>query len=296
MAAMNWADAAKAFRGALMLVPDYQDASQRLSICEKQEKIRVLYEQSQAFCAEKKYYQALRALEEITSLDAAFVDTECVRRAAELGQKYNRALGELQNGNSTRAAELLREVVNAQPDFADAAARLDNLAEGGDGLLGAQSFVPRPMVGGSFQPQATPTPPPQPPKQEESREYEGSNIDARPLAEEIRQYFFMNGHQSQILQDGNRLVIQGQKSGGLRTWVGMGLAATVTIESDNRRAKIAVGGGKWIEQGAAMGVGILLFPLLVTGGVGMAQQKELIDRLWLIADNFMVQRGARRIR
>jgi tetratricopeptide (TPR) repeat protein len=297
MAAKNWADAAKAFRGALMLVPDYQDASQRLSICEKQEKIRVLYEQSQAFCAEKKYYQALKALDEITSLDAAFVDTECVRTAAELGQKYNRALGELQNGNRTRAAELLREVVSVQPDFADAARRLDDLAEDGDGLLGGQSFVPRPIVGGSSQPQPVPTPgPPQPPKEEESREYEVSNIDLRPLAEEIRQYFFTNGHQSQILQDGNRLIIQGQKSGGWRTWVGMGLAATVTIEFDNKRAKVAVGGGKWIEQGAAMGVGIFLFPLLVTGGVGMAQQKDLIDRLWLMADNFMVQRGARRVR
>jgi tetratricopeptide (TPR) repeat protein len=297
MAAKNWADAAKVFRGALMLVPDYQDASQRLSICEKQEKIRVLYEQSQAFCAEKKYYQALKALEEISSLDAAFVDAECVRTAAELGQKYNRALGELQNGNRTRAAELLREVVSAQPDFADAAARLDNLAEDGDGLLGGQSFVPRPLVGGSFQPQPLPTPPPpQPPKEEEAREYEGSNIDTRPLAEEIRLYFFNNGHQSQIVQDGNKLVIQGQKSGGWRTWVGMGLAATVTIEFDNKRAKVAVGGGKWIEQGAAMGVGIFLFPLLVTGGVGMAQQKDLIDRLWLMADNFMVQRGARRVR
>ena len=76
----------------------------------------------------------------------------------------------------------------------------------------------------------------------------------------------------------------------------MGLAATMKIEKTDQGLKVSVGGGKWLEQGAAIAVSMLvLWPLLITGGVGMAQQKQLIDTLWRMAESFVAARGGRRL-
>jgi pSer/pThr/pTyr-binding forkhead associated (FHA) protein len=304
MADGEWTEAAKAFRGALLFVPDYRDAAQRLSICEKRDKAAKLYDQAQNHCADKKYHQALQALNEIAALDHSFVDTTNVRTAAELGQKYNRALGELQLGNTDRGAELLREVISCQADYEDASERLTSLAEGGNGLVAGERLVVHQNVA-STHPSITPlysSPPvPQPPPQQpstqgyETRHYECAKFDAKRLAEEIRQYFFSNGHESQIVEQGQLIVVQGQKT-GFRSWVGMGQAATMMIEPSAGGAKISVGGAKWLEQGAAMAVSmVVLWPLLITAGVGMAQQKELLNTLWRMAENFVVNHGGRRV-
>jgi len=283
MARGEWADAAKAFRGALFLEPGYRDATHKLSICESREKAATLYNQAQRLCAEKQYYQALQLLAEVSRLDPSLVDTANVLATAECGQKFNRAIGELQQSNRDRGAELLREVINSQPDFEDAGRRLDNLASGGDGLFG---------LGVS---RSIPSPPPPPAEAFEWRLYSLANPDPKALAEEIRQYFFTTGHESQILQQGNVSVVQGKKT-GWRSWVGMGLAATMKIETTSNGMKVSVGGGKWLEQGAAIAVSMLvLWPLLITGGVGMAQQKQLIDTLWRMAESFVMARGGRRM-
>ena len=284
MARSDWAEAVKAFRGALFLVPGYKDATHKLSICESREKAATLYVQAQRLCAEKQYYQALQLLTEISRLDPTLVDSANVLATAECGQKFHRAIGELQSGNRERGAELLREVIGVQSDFEDAERRLDNLASGGDGLfgLGISRTMPTP-------------PPPSPPPPEEWHLFSMQNPDPSALAEEIRQYFFTTGHESQVLQEGNITVVQGTKT-GWRSWIGMGLAATMKIEKTDQGLKISVGGGKWLEQGAAIAVSMLvLWPLLITGGVGMAQQKQLIDTLWRMAESFVAARGGRRL-
>lgn len=140
-----------------------------------------------------------------------------------------------------------------------------------------------------------PPPQPQPDSGFESRLYEIADSDPKLLAEGIRQYFFTQGHESQIVQQNNVWVVQGQKT-GWRSWVGMGQAATVMIEPAGNNLKISVGGGKWLEQGAAIAVSMLvLWPLIITGGVGMAQQKALMDNLWRMAENFVATNGGRRV-
>ena len=286
MARSDWPEAVKGFRGALFLVPGYKDATHKLSICESREKAATLYVQAQRLCAEKQYYQALQLLTEISRLDPTLVDSANILATAECGQKFHRAIGELQAGNKERGAELLREVITFQSDFEDAERRLEDLASGGDGLfgLGISRSIPIP-------------PPPPPPPQEtfEWRLFSVRDPDPNALAEEIRNYFFTTGHESQVLREGNITVVQGKKT-GWRSWIGMGLAATMKIEKTNEGLKVSVGGGKWLEQGAAIAVSMLvLWPLLITGGVGMAQQKQLIDTLWRMAESFVAARGGRRL-
>jgi len=143
-------------------------------------------------------------------------------------------------------------------------------------------------------------PQPQPPQAQpgsgfESRLYEITNPNLKQFAEGVRQFFFSQGHESQIIQQGDVWVIQGKK-GGWRSWVGMGLAATVMVEPSEGNLKISIGGGKWLEQGAAIAVSmIILWPLFFAGVAGMAQQKQLITNLWSMADNFVMTQGGKRI-
>jgi hypothetical protein len=99
---------------------------------------------------------------------------------------------------------------------------------------------------------------------------------------------------SQVLQQGAICVVQGKKD-DWTSYLGMGLAATVMIEPVGPNLKISIGGGKWLEQGAAMAVGLLLVVPLFTGAVGMAQQKQLMDDLWRVAEHFVAVHGGRRI-
>lgn len=279
----EWADAVKAFKGVLYFVPSYKDVAERLAVCESRDKALSLYNQAQKLYAEKNYYKALQALDEMGRLDSELTDDANIRQLAEVGQKYNRALGELQIHNRAKGAELLREVINVQPDFEDAARRLEHLAEGGDGLLG-QSVAPRPGY----------IPPPPANSGLENRLYEIASPDTQQLAEAIRQFFFSKGLTSQVLQQGAVCVVQGKKE-DWTSYLGMGQAATAMIELVGPNLKISIGGGKWLEQGAAMAVGLLLVVPLFTGAVGMAQQKQLMDDLWRVAEHFVSTHGGRRI-
>ena len=284
MAAGDWSDAVEAFKGALVFVPGYRDASQKLSICENREKAVKQYNEAQRLCVEKKYYQALQALASASKLDPSLVDRAGIREVAECGQKYGRAIGELQMGNRDRGAELLRDVITSHPDFEDASQRLENLAQGGDGLLGTSVVTYRP----------TPPPPPTRDTSFEIRLYEVAHPDTKQLAESIRQLFFTKGLESQIIQQGAIWVVQGKKTGWV-SWVGMGQAATVMIEQVGPNLKISIGGGKWLEQGAAIAVGLFLVVPLFTGAWGMAQQKQLMDELWRVSENSVLTGGGRRI-
>ena len=299
MAEGEWGEALKAFRGALYYVPNYRDAKQKASLCESRQKAGDLYGEAKRLCDEKNFFQAMKNLTEANRLDPSLIDTENVRERAECGQKYGRAIGHLQNGNIDEGAELLREVIRYQPNYEDAAERLRNLSQGGDGLLGlTKAATRRPNTPSTTpQPFIPPPPPPPPPPVDsgfESRLYEVSHIDCNDLAEQLRQYFFTEGHQSQVLQDGHVWVVQGQKT-GFRSWVGMGVAATVKIEPEGSELKVSIGGAKWMEQGAAMVVSLLVPVLLITGGVGMAQQKQLLDTLWRHIDHFVITHNGKRI-
>ena len=328
----RWAEAMAAFNSARTYVPGYKDVEQKFSVCEAKFKVATLYAQARVLCAQRNYDQALQALAEATRLDSNLVDSDNIRELCECGKKYLQAIAELQRGNKAGGEVLLREVIGRRPDFEDAEKRFDDLANGGTGLIApppsatvdlfnkgkelwadkgawvekGKGFwgdmfgsTPAPPAGASQQP--TPgalvpaTPPAQPNSGFEWRLYEITNPDLEQLAEEIRQYFFTQGHESQTIEQDTKWVVQGQKTGAI-SWLGMGQAATVIIETASNGVKISIGGSKWVEQGAAIAVSmIVLWPLLFTGIAGMAQQRQLIKNLWKISEDFVVTRKGRRV-
>ncbi len=292
----DWEAAITGFRGALMFVPDYKDAAQQLKSCQRRLECVQLYDQVQQLYQEKKYALSLQTLEKIRGIEPLWVDSADMQRLNECGVTYTNAIAALRRGEREKGATLLREVIKKCAHFDDVIARLDNLAAGGTGLFG-ESLI---AAGQGAAPQAagTPAPPGQqaaaPPANE--RVYQVRGLDLPALAEEIRQVFLAQGHENQVIEQDDTLIVQGKK-GGWRSLVGMGQAATVILTPTEEGLKASVGGGKWLEQGAAIAVSMfVLWPLFITGGVGMAQQKMLLDKLWNLVEQHVTARGGRRLK
>ncbi len=284
----DWAAAVTGYKGALILVPNYQDAAQKLAYSELQQKLTLFYQQAKQQVEAGEYGRAQGTLAQIRSLDPGWADTDELQTLAEVGQQYQQAVSALWAGDQARGADLLRQVLGVRPDFRDAAKRLEDLAQGGDGLFGERTKAQAPP---GQQPESAPVPP-----QPAGREYELPGGDPRLLAEHLHQWFLAGGYQTQVLEQEGSIIVQGQKSAGLRKWVGMGQAATVILEPTAAGLKASVGGGKWLEQGAAIAVSmVVLWPLLITGGLGMFQQKALMDTLWQQIEQFVTARGGRQI-
>jgi tetratricopeptide (TPR) repeat protein len=131
----DWAAAVIAYRGAMVYVPNYRDAGEKLSICASRSNAATLFEKAKRAIAVRDYGPALQALSEAIKLDPT-LDVAELRETAECGEKYQRAIFALQQRNRGAGIDLLREVVSVRADFEDAAQRLEDLAADGNGLLG----------------------------------------------------------------------------------------------------------------------------------------------------------------
>jgi tetratricopeptide (TPR) repeat protein len=152
MARGDWAAGVIAYRGAMVYVPNYRDAAEKLSICATRSNAANLLGKAKRYVSAREYGRALKTLDEAVKLDEELDVTE-LRETAECGEKHQQAIVELHRGNRNAGVDLLREVVSRQPDFEDAAQRLEDLAAGGNGLFGQSpqpnAIVPRESEGTS---------------------------------------------------------------------------------------------------------------------------------------------------
>lgn len=296
----DWKAALTGYKGALLFVPNFRDAAKKVAYCERRNQCVGLYEQAQHLYADKKYTQVLETLNQIRNIDPRWVDSADLQTLAECGQIFEQAISALRAGNREGGADLLRKVLEKRQDFEDVVSRLENLAEGGTGLFG--STDPSAVVQTSVPPQqqteqtVLPAGPAEVSPVAGQRIYELTRANPMALAEEIRQYFFRNGYQAQIFQQGANVVVQGKKEHLLRSALGMSYAATTVIEPTGTGFKVSVGGGKWIDKAAVAAFGIFVafgFTVL-TAGYGAAQQKTLENSIWQLIESHVVQHGGRR--
>ena len=319
MARGKWAEAIAAFNSARTYVPGYKDVEEKVSVCDSRFKVATVYAQARQLCAQKNYDHALQALAEANRLDPDLVDTEHIRELSECGQKYLQAIAELQKGNKAGGAALLREVIGRRPNFEDAEKRLDNLASGGTGLIelgsakddlfekgkqygrelwkdwfGAKSPLPPgalvPPVGTATEPGPTAS------TGYAWRTYEIGNPNVKQLVDEIEQYFGSHQYQHQPIQQEAVWIVQGRKAGAWRDLAGMGQTATVVIEPVDNGLKVSIGGAKWVDRGGGIAAGFLTYGVTwVTSLVGAAQQRQLVDELWLIVERFIKAKGGQQL-
>ncbi|MGA2067439.1 MAG: hypothetical protein ABSG86_20885 [Thermoguttaceae bacterium] len=70
------------------------------------------------------------------------------------------------------------------------------------------------------------------------------------------------------IEDGG-LLLQVEKSGAWRRFVGMSTALNVCFRHTGSTLNVEIGGGRWIDKAVAGGVSlIVLWPLAVTAGIG----------------------------
>ncbi len=128
----------------------------------------------------------------------------------------------------------------------------------------------------------------------ESRLYEIGKLDAKEMAEAVRQYFYNNGYESQMIQQNDTWIVQGRKV-GLLNWIKMSQAGTVIIDPIGNNVRLLIGGGGWLERGAAWASSLYLKPEWVNNALGVAQQKQLLDSLWQMSESFVTSHGGKRI-
>jgi len=272
----RWKDAVTAYRGALMLVPNYGDAAQKAAYCEQQDRCTTLFDQAQRHYETGSYAAALTALNQLRNVDPAWPGLADLQALCDCGLIYQQALTALKAGNRERGAELLRVVLGKRPGFLDTAQRLENLAEGGDGLLG-QGVAAAQKETVAY------------------RLYELPGAQLRALADELRQYFVREGYQSQVVEQGATVVVQGQREDALRNLLGMSNAATMVLEPTAAGFKASIGGGKWLDKAGAAALGLLLGFTLLTAGIGAYQQTALEGSLWKIIDEHVTARGGKKM-
>jgi pSer/pThr/pTyr-binding forkhead associated (FHA) protein len=320
MARGNWAEAIAAFNSARTYVPGYEDVEEKLSVCGPRLKVATLYAQARHLCAQKNYDQARQALAEATRLDPDLVDAENIRELSECGQKYLQAIAELQKGNRAGGGALLREVISRRPNFEDAEKRFDDLANGGTGLIAAPPSAtvdlfnkgkqygkevwadwfgakPAPPPGALVPSGGTPVAPePTTSSGYAWRIYEIGDPNVKQMVDEIQQYFSTHQYDRQLIPQEAVWIVQGRKAGGWRDWVGMGQTATVVIEPVGDGLKVSIGGAKWFDKGAGMATGFFTGGVTwVTSVVGIVQQQQLVDDLWLIVERFIKANGGRQL-
>lgn len=129
----------------------------------------------------------------------------------------------------------------------------------------------------------------------ETRLYEIKNADLKAMAEEIRQYFFRNGYESQMFPQDKTWIVQGRKTGWLK-WISMTEAGTVIIDPpEEDKLRVLIGGGGWLERGAAWANSLYLKPDWVNNALGVDEQKKLIEALWQTAETFLTNHGGKRV-
>jgi hypothetical protein len=126
MVSGRWAEAASAFRGALVCTPNFRDAD-KLSFVESIKRHTLTSTPSDS--APTKNTIRHPNTHEGFQPDPDLDDSDNIRVVAECGQSQRAS----QQGNQT-AAELLRDVIRSQR-ISRTLQRLENLSQGGDGLF-----------------------------------------------------------------------------------------------------------------------------------------------------------------
>jgi hypothetical protein len=90
------------------------------------------------------------------------------------------------------------------------------------------------------------------------------------------------GFKCQKLQteDGG-ILLQIEKVGGWRKWVGMSTALNIVFHQVENRVNVEIGAGRWIDKATAGAVAyFILWPLAVIAGIGAWQQMKMPERVF----------------
>jgi len=95
-----------------------------------------------------------------------------------------------------------------------------------------------------------------------------------------------------IEKEENAILLQIVKKGGWRRFVGMSTALNIIFRQVDNQINIEIGAGRWIDKAVVGGVSlVVLWPLMITAGVGAWQQSKMPERIYEHVQTFIVARG-----
>ena len=109
------------------------------------------------------------------------------------------------------------------------------------------------------------------------------------LANHIQQVFEDEEYDVQVLNLGDDVLIQvrntAEKDSSLKAWgkrlTGLSSVATLKLGRSGDDLEIESTSTKWLDKAAVAGVSLfVLWPLLITSGIGVYQQNQLVERLF----------------
>src|SRR5260370_2639954 len=113
----------------------------------------------------------------------------------------------------------------------------------------------------------------------ETRFYQAEGIDVERLATDLEHMFLSHGYQVQHFGSKEQMTVQMKKGGDFAAIVGMQSALTVTMQRSSSGVLAMIGQQKWVDKAVVGAVGFfaapVLWPLMITAGVGAIQQASL---------------------
>ena len=103
------------------------------------------------------------------------------------------------------------------------------------------------------------------------------------LVESLVTWFMGENFKSQTLKtEEGFTLIQIEKIGGWRKFVGMSTALNVLFKPvDDNYLNIEIGAGRWLDKAASAAISmVILWPLLITAGVGAVQQYGMPEKIY----------------
>ena len=143
-------------------------------------------------------------------------------------------------------------------------------------------------------PNQAPFPQPPPPRTDKvkCRRYACPAADAGRLVADIRNWLNATGFDSQQMPtEDHGLLVQIQKRGGWRQWVGMSTSLNIVLHQSGDTLTVEIGEGKWIDKAAVGTVSLfILWPLAVTAGIGAWEQAKMPEEIFSYIGNRLAYR------
>jgi hypothetical protein len=126
----------------------------------------------------------------------------------------------------------------------------------------------------------------------DARFYTSDNLNIERLASDLEKFYRGQGYQAQQIGNSDQIMVQLKKGGELESLIGMQAALTITIQRTAGGVMVAIGQQKWVDKAAVGVVGVVipvLWPLLITAGLGAFRQATLANQVMTILDGLVRQ-------
>jgi len=129
----------------------------------------------------------------------------------------------------------------------------------------------------------------------DTRYYQAEGLDVERLATDLEHMFLSQGYQVQHFGNSDHMTVQMKKGGDFIAIFGLQTALTVTMQRAPGGVLALVGQQKWADKAVVGAVGLIaapvLWPLMITAGVGAIQQASLGNQVLNALDVLVQQQN-----